>query len=235
LPAIWLAKRKSPLALKLILLYAVLFFIPWGMSRPVLRFMMPLAPFLSLAAAYGYEQGVAQQIKGFRVLGQIALGILLLSNAKLLFEVTDVLSSFQVPFGLQSRAQYLSQKLDYYDAASFVNTLSPDSLTYVVGDQRGYYYNRPVLVTPVFNTNPLTEWANQAASAEALASHLKAQGVTHVLINHTEFTRLDSVYHLFPFTKKGQANWDRFRTRVAKSIYSDRHCDVLALSPGNGS
>lgn len=234
LPALWLTKKK-PAALTLLLLYTVLFFISWGMSRPVLRFLMPLAPFLALAAAYGYEQGVLKQSKGFRTAGHVFLSLFLLLNAKLFFDATDVLTSFQVPLGLQSRTEYLSHKLDYYDAASFVNTLPQDSLTYVVGDQRGYYYNRPVLVTPVFNTNPLTDWANQADSALALAATLKAQHITHLLINHTEFARLDSTYHLFPFTEKGQANWDKLRLHVAKSIYSDHHCEVLALPSGGAS
>jgi 4-amino-4-deoxy-L-arabinose transferase-like glycosyltransferase len=235
LPAVWLGTRKLPAALSSVLLYAVLFFIPWGMSRPVLRFLVPLAPFLAVAAAYGYEQGVVPQTKGFQAIRQIVLGILLLSNVMLFFEVTDVLSSYKVPLGLQSPTDYLSQKLDYYTAASFVNTLPPDSLTYVVGDQRSYYYMTTVLVTPVFNTNPLTEWANQAASAEALASQLKVKGVTHLLINHSEFKRLNDVYHLFPFTAKGQANWDTLLSHLAKPLYSDKHCEVLALSMTGGS
>ncbi len=228
LPAIWLAKKKSP-TLVLLLLYSVFFFIPWGMMRPVLRFLLPLAPFLAVAAAYGYEEGVNKQRREFRMAGHLLLGLLLLSNARLFLEVADVLSLFRVPLGFESRTEYLSRKLDYFNAASFVNTLPLDSLTYVVGDQRGYYYNRPVLVTPVFNANPLTEWANQAASADELASRLKALGITNLLINHSEFKRLDRDYHLFPFTAKGQANWDALRSRFAKTLYEDAHCEVLAI------
>ncbi len=234
LPAIGLAKRKSS-GLTLVLLYALLFFVPWAMSRPVLRFLMPLAPFLALAAAYGYEQGINKQSREFRAAAQLFVGLLLLSNGKVFFEVTDTLSSFRVPLGLESRSEYLSRKLDYFDAASFVNTLPPNSLTYIVGDQRGYYYNRSVLVTPVFNTNPLTEWANQASSAEELASLLKARHMTHLLINHAEFQRLERAYHLFPFTAKGQANWERLLSRLAKPIYRDPHCEVFALPPGGAS
>ncbi len=233
LPAIWLAKNKSPTLVR-VLLYSVLFFIPWGMARPVLRFLIPLAPFLALAAAYGYEEGLNTQAKGYRWFGHVFLVLMLLSNAQLFFVVGDVLSVFRVPLGFESRREYLSEKVDYFDAAAFVNTLPQDSLTYVVGDQRGYYYNKPVLVTPVFSTNPLTDWANHAASAEDLASRLKAEHITHILINHSEFKRLDGVYHLFPFTAKGQANWDVLRSHLAKTLYEDRHCEVLALGSGGG-
>ena len=200
----------------------------------MLRFLVPVAPFLALAAAYGYEEGLNRQTKGFRWAGQVFLGLLLLSNACLFFEVGDVLSIFRVPLGFETRGEYLSEKLNYFNAATFVNTLPPDSLTYVVGDQRGYYYNNPVLVTPVFNTNPLTEWANQASSAEELATHLKTQRITHLLVNDSEFKRLDSVYHLFPFTAKGQANWDALRSHLTQILYKDRDCEVLALPSGGG-
>ena len=39
------------------------------MSRPVLRFLLPLAPFLALAAAYGYEQGIETQPKCDALMG----------------------------------------------------------------------------------------------------------------------------------------------------------------------
>src|SRR5437879_1915650 len=57
LPALWLIKKKSP-KLSVILIYSVVFFVSWGMTRPVLRFLLPLAPFLVLMAAYAYEQGI---------------------------------------------------------------------------------------------------------------------------------------------------------------------------------
>jgi len=228
LPALWLIKKK-PHILSLVLLYALLFFIPWGMTRPVLRFLVPLVPFLALGAAYGYTQGISRQALPLRNTGRLLLLFLCLSNARVFFEFSSILSMFHVPLGFVSRARYLSEKLDYYDAASFVNTLPPDSLTYVVGDQRGYYYNRPVLVTPVFNMNPLTAWANESASGQDLSSRLKARGITHLLVNNTEFMRLDSAYHLFPFTPQGQANWNALREHVAKPLYHDVHCDVLAL------
>jgi len=130
---------------------------------------------------------------------------------------------------LETRSQYLSEKLNYIDAASFLNSLPEGSLTYVVGDQRSYYYNKPVLVTPAFSQNPLALWANEAASPEDLNQQLKARGITHLLVNNSEFKRLDIAYHIFPFTLKGQANWDALRTREAKRIYRDNHCEVFLL------
>ncbi len=228
LPAAGLIRKRSPMY-PLLLLYALCFFVPWGMTRPVLRFLIPLAPILSLAAAYGYVEGLSSQKRWLATFGHLFLGLLISSGFLLFFEVTDTLSLFKVPLGFQSRFDYLSEKLDYFPAATFVNTLPPNSLTYIIGDQRGYYYNTPVLVTPVFNANPLTGWANQASSPKELAMLLKSRGVTHLMINRSEYQRLESAYHLFPFTSKGQANWDVLNSQLATRLYRDRHCEVLAL------
>jgi hypothetical protein len=81
----------------------------------------------------------------------------------------------------------------------------------------------------VFNTNPLTELANQTSSGKDLAARLRAQQITHILINNSEWARLDSAYHLFPFSAKGFANWKELRSHLAKPVYHDVHCDVLSL------
>jgi len=228
LPTLFFVRKYSSTISRL-LMYSACFFIPWGITRPVLRFLLPIAPFLALGAAYGYDQGIGSQVKGVRLATRVFLAILLLSNFRAFFDVADALSLFRVPLGFESRSEYLAEKLNYFEAASFVNTLPDDSLTYVIGDQRGYYYNKPVLVTPVFNSNPFTDWANEADSGEQLAAHLKARHVTHLLVNHTEMARLDPVYHLFPFTPKGQANWDKLRSGIVKRVYRDSHCEVFSL------
>jgi 4-amino-4-deoxy-L-arabinose transferase-like glycosyltransferase len=228
LPALLLIKERAS-KIQLLFFYAVCFFVPWGMSRPVLRFLLPLAPVLAVLAAYAYEHGVNTQPPMIRVLGRSVLALLWISNLWLFFQVSDILSLFRVPMGFESRTDYLLEKLDYYGAASFLQSLPDNSLTYVVGDQRGYYYNKPVIVTPVFNTNPLAAWANQASSPEEFAALIKAQHITHLLINNNEFRRLEASYHLFPFTARGQSNWDQLRTRLAKALYHDKACDVYAL------
>jgi 4-amino-4-deoxy-L-arabinose transferase-like glycosyltransferase len=231
LPAIWLAKKKPPI-LYVLLAYLLCFYMPWAMSRPVLRFLLPLAPLLAIGAGFGCEHGLLAQKRPFRLLGQAFLTLFLLSNAHLFYEVSDALRLFQVPLGFQTRDQYLRQIFsnNYYPAASFMNAnLGTETLTYVVGDQRRYYYDRPVLVTPVFNTNPLTEWANQASSPQDLENRLTERHITHLLVNNAEMERLDKAYNLFPFTPKGLSNWNGLKTKRSKLIYHDTSCDLFTL------
>ncbi len=229
LPALWLAK-KMPVRIKNSLLYCVLFFVPWGLSRPVLRFLLPIAPFLAIVGAYAYTQVVQALSPWYRRAGQLVLAALICSNVALFFEVSDSLGLFQVPMGFATRTEFLSRRLKYYRASQFLETLPENAVTYVVGDQCAYYYNRPVLIAPVFNKNPLADWANEAKSGADLVTAIKSQGVTHLLINNTELERLNGPYRIFPLTEKGKANWDQLRARAGKRIYQDIHCEVLSLS-----
>jgi len=183
----------------------------------------------ALLSAAAWTHGIAERSRVVESCGRGVLGILLLAGAVFFFQVEGVIQPFPVALGLESRDHYLARQLNYFRAAQVVNQLPMGSLTVVVGDQRGYYYNSRVLVTPVFNKNPLADWSNEAASPDDLASRLASRGVTHLLINRSEMTRLDRVYHLFPFTPQGRLNWDGLVSRRARPIYHDRDCDVLAL------
>ncbi len=227
LPVLWLA-RPLPQVLRHSLLYASLFFTAWGLSKPVLRFLLPIAPFLAFAAAYGLVQ-LKERRDPLHQVGRWLLGLLLLSNMTLFFEIADSLSLFRVPLGFETRENYLARKLKYYPAARFLDTLPGNTLTYVVGDQCSYYYNKPVLVTPAFNANPLTAWANESDTAADLMARLRARGITHLLINHLELRRLNEILHNFPWTPKGQDNWESLLETKAVSLYRDKNCEVLAL------
>lgn len=229
LPLLLLAKKQSS-PIKTLCIYCLLFFIPWGMSRPVLRFLMPLAPILSLLAAEACNgRGVTNLSRLQRVLTRSFAVCLWVSGIWLFFFVADSLSLFKVPLGLQTRTEYLAKKLPYYMAASFLNSLPADTRTLIVGDQQSYYYNRPVSVTPVFNQNPLALWANQARSADALVQVLRDHQLTHVLVNHHEMERLDKAYHIFTFTPEGRAAWEALLKQKNRRIYSDSTCEILAL------
>jgi len=221
--------RKLPRMARLLAAYSVLFFIPWAVSRPVLRFLLPLAPVLCLLSAVAWTGGVKRGSSFLRGSAKAAVAALLLVGVGFFFFVASAIQPFPVALGLESREHYLGRQINYYNAAHYINQLPEATLVFVLGDQRGYYYNKPVIVTPVFNRNPFVDLANGASSPEELDERLKSQHVTHLLINYSEWNRLDGVYHLFPFTEKGLANWDGLRNRIMHSKYRDLHCEVFAL------
>jgi len=228
LPALWLC-RKLPDTVKLLLVLCAVYFALWGMSRPVLRFLLPISPLLALLVSYAWVHGVRMQTAAVRWLSRAFLGSFVLSGLFLFVYAASLLSSFGAAIGLEGRESYLARVLDYYAAATFVNTLTPlDSCVYVLGDQRGYYYQRKTWISPVFSKNPLIEWANTVATPQALRQRLQQEGITHLLVNRSEYERL-KIYPYSTFSPQGQRNWDRMQSTLIRPLYHDRACDVYAL------
>jgi len=177
LPALALKSARSA-PVRWLLVYAGLFFIPWGMTRPVLRFMMPLAPVLALLSAHALMTGTERAGSLIRWLARAGVTAAVTSGLLIFMNIAGLLSSFSVISGLEDRDAYLSRKLDYYGAAQFINReLNDGQLALVVGDQRSYYYSRPVLVTPVFNSNPLAGSRSRGVGATApIGRHHASRG-----------------------------------------------------------
>ncbi len=230
LPWLWIGQKPHRTS-RWLLVYSLLFFIPWMMMRPVLRFLMPLLPVLALLTAQAWVGGVRTQSQGIRWLMCGFLGLFVLSGVSLFLIVTDVFSPWNVALGLETREAYLSKKLNYYPAAQFINQSLPGTSTlYLFGDQRGYYYQRRVIFNTVFSRNWMAAWADEATTPAALREAIVSRGITHILINRTEMQRLSSYNH-FTMTPEGQQRWSDFQKTMTRSVYHDIHCDVLEILP----
>jgi len=230
IPCLPFCRKSLPPIARVMIAFVALFFAPWAFTRPVLRFLLPLAPVLSILSAAAWTRTIQKRSRLAQRLATGMLVILISCGFGFFFLVEGIIQPFPAALGIESRDHYLTRQLNYYAAARFVNGLPENSLVFIVGDQRGYYYNRRVMVSPVFNQNPLVAWANEASSVQDLAAHLKARHITHILINRTEWARLNKSYDLFPFTTIGKRNWDSLQSGLARILYHDAHCDVLALS-----
>jgi len=228
-PCLAFCRKSLPPVARVMVAFTALFFVPWAFSRPVLRFLLPLAPVLSLLAAAAWSRTILQQSRNIQWIAKSLLTAFILCGFGFFFIVEGVIQPFPSAIGLEGRDHYLTRQLNYYAAAQFVNGLPDQSLVFVLGDQRGYYYNKRVIVSPVFNQNPLVAWANNASSPRELAALLKARHMTHILINRSEWARLDRSYALFPFSTLGLKNWNAFLSRFVRPVYHDAHCDVVAL------
>lgn len=226
LPCLALASRR-PAPLKALGGYAALFFTVWGLTRPVLRFLLPIAPLLAILSAYGWVHGLERGGRALRGVGYVALALLGLSNASLFFQITDVTQPFRVPLAMETRGDYLKAKLNYYGAAAFINeNTDPRTTVLIVGDQRSYYYQRRVAAWTVFNRNPLVDWADHAADASALRAELHRHADVMV-VNRAEMERL-APYGALAFSARGQKTWDAV-LRDTPAIYRDAACAVYAL------
>jgi hypothetical protein len=221
------AARERQRVVRRLAIYAALYFAAWGMSRPVLRFLLPLAPVLALLAGWGWTRGLPALGRAAQWSGRVVLGFLLLSQLSILFQMTDIIHSFAVPLGASDRKTYLVHTLNYFPAADFVNNHTPQDATILIaGDQCSYYYERDVTPTTAFHSNPFITWANDAGSASDLRTAYKKHW-SHLVINRHEWERL-RVYGTLNLTPQGIANWEAL---LAKSsvLFRDDACEVIAL------
>jgi hypothetical protein len=229
LPALWLAPRQR-LTVKRLWLFALGYMVLWGFSRPVLRFLLPLSPILALLVACGWTDGILKQPAPVRWLARGFLTCFVISGLLLFFYATSYLSSWGVALGFEDKASYLSRHLNYYPAALFINSGTPvDSHVYVMGDQRGYYYERDIRITPVFSDNPLTRWTNEASDAHTLRQQLMKEGITHLVVNKAEWDRLKLSYPSLRLTAQGELIWKMLLSSELKTLYRDPACEVYAL------
>lgn len=81
---------------------------------------------------------------------------------------------------------------DYFDAVN--RQLPQDARVLLVGEARGFYFQRDIDYTVVFNHNPFVAAIRGSKSAEDIVAWLGGHGYTHVLVNWSEIRRLARTY-----------------------------------------
>lgn len=95
-------------------------------------------------------------------------------------------ASWALPYltGQQSRDEYLMQRLDIYPIANYANqNLPPTAQIATVWEERGYYFNRPLIIGQSPDGAFIHQFVvenNPTELVEAFLSH----GITHLIINN---------------------------------------------------
>ncbi|MBI3299981.1 MAG: phospholipid carrier-dependent glycosyltransferase [Elusimicrobia bacterium] len=224
--AVWAAWGRRTMGL--LAGYCAAHWLLWFSTGVVLRFLVPLVPILSLLAANGVWHG--WQRLGER--GRWALagggGLLVWTNVALFLYINVLFGSFEVLLGAKSRREFLEAKFDYYACAAAGRDLDPAARVLVVGEQRGYYLDRPHEVTTPMAPNRFVRLAEAAADPEGLAAALKGAGFTHLLSVPREGKRLAG-YGVFDFSAHGRQVWDGLGAVLAPVFESPGRCGLYAL------
>jgi len=213
--------------MKVILFVAIFYSVSWFFSGKVLRFLLPVLPFLSLLAGNGLA-GIPQN-KVFKFLTLSTLAFVLFHNI-LLFNwvMAGGPDPSAVVFGSKGEKDYLSAKVSYYAAAKdCLNLLPKNSRIAFLGETRSYYCTNECIAPTVFDNNPLIEYSNSSASDDQLKMKFNDEGITHILINETEFSRL-STGRLF--SDHGIKLFGGFIKECSTVIYKDKHCVVYQIN-----
>jgi hypothetical protein len=157
----------------------------WFAGSQQLRFLLPIAPGLSITSAYVIEQVAQLQRKRHLPLSALLpslavglLGVTLFYQVVMLREVRPLLS----PLGFESRSAFLTRMVkDFAVGRMALQELPEGSRVLLIGDGRGYY------CLPACTPDPdHFRWSAEISdlpSEALLTKWLAERGVTHILFS----------------------------------------------------
>lgn len=222
LPLLFLLGPSGP-ASQALWLYFLTIWLLWSSTSTLVRFLMPAYPAAALlmaAALEGRTHAVLKKALSVTVLLSCALG---LYWAGWIYYSQGL---WQPLTGLVTGREYLSSTrpayaFSHYAAIEFINDkLPPRAKTLIVGDARSYYFRKDFVVSSVFDKTPAVEWAAASGDGDELYARMKAEGVTHLLVNTSEAIRLGRSYGIFYWDERTRGVFNDFWNRHLREVFA---------------
>lgn len=233
LPLLLFFNKIAPL-IKYFLVVSVVFLIGWVNSSQQFRFLIPVFPFLSVACAYTFSEGILNSARQWlRLLGWVTLCLCLLLNVlREMSYIHSTFAPFNVMMGLESKEAYLSRQLaDLYPITQYANNHLPaDAKLLYIGETRGYYADRWFIANTAEDKTMIVEVTHAASDAHDLRERLQALGITHIIFNRREATRLQREYQYFYWkTPEDQQKFEEFFRTHVHALHSINESDLLEI------
>lgn len=214
-----LYRKKHVSTALLTVLFAGLW-IPLSLATHTPRFMLPhLAPLCILLACAVMELPSAAQRKGVLLL----CGIILSANVLMTFSAPPPDHFWEAVSGRQDEDDYLHHSYwggypnPPYAGIKYLNEKTPPgSRVVLIGDSRGLYLERDYISSTVFDTPVLEYLFNSSTDPADLRQKLRAEGITHFMLNAAEMTRLKTEFH---FTPRGRENYAAFWMQYTEKVF----------------
>ncbi|OGR68148.1 MAG: hypothetical protein A2081_02320 [Elusimicrobia bacterium GWC2_61_19] len=209
-------------------LYFLCGWLLWSFASTMVRFLMPVYPAAALLIA------AALDARQHRLLRKTLAILTLFSCAFGVYWAGLILYSqgrWRPVFGLVDKDAYLAvteptYPYSHYGAIQFINyKLPPGAKTLIIGDARGSYFRKDFMVSSVFDKTPIVEYAAAAKTGEELYSRLKAEGITHLLLNPAEGIRLGKAYNMFYWDARARGIYDAFWDKHVVEVYAHEEMD----------
>ncbi|MFP4465609.1 MAG: hypothetical protein ACLFP1_00995 [Candidatus Goldiibacteriota bacterium] len=187
----------------------------WYFTGSVLRFLTPLLPAVFTGAGVVFRRFEGKTAAA-------VLGAVVLYQAHLMFHFGE---KYLEPFSFMTkhRARYISEKVSYYDAAVFINSLKKTGKILLMGEARSYYTAKPLIAYTVFDDKKIFSGFNEKDFSEKL----KDKGITHILVNLAELDRLKNAGYSGLYKLSQDPAFQKFMDKHGKRIYSDGKCMVF--------
>ncbi len=203
---------------KLVALFAAAAWIPLSVLSPMTRFFIPHLAVTALLVAHLIE-GLESRWAAisFRA-GAMGLAAL----AALGWAVMDTnRAKLSVYLGAKDFDSYLAHTVISYPTPpyagyKYLNEQTPaNSKVLIYSESRGFYLNREAVLSSPDQRTALEAWADQSADAAELARKVRAEGVSFILLNAAEMTRLKQPPRVTPAGLRVLDDfWKRYTERV---------------------
>lgn len=204
-------------------IYFICAWLLWSFASTMVRFLMPAYPAAALLIAAGLHGGRHPALrKALSLLTLFACALCLYWAALMLYSQ----GRWRPVAGLISKHDYLgatqaTYPYSHYLAIEFINEkLPPGAKTLIVGDARGSYFKKDFVVSSVFDKTPLVEYAAASKTGEELYARLRAEGITHILLNAAEGIRLGRAYNMFYWDARARGVYDEFWNEHVRELYA---------------
>lgn len=203
---------------RLIALFSAAAWIPLSLLSPVTRYFIPHLAVLALLGAYlieGLESSRAAT--SFRA-GALGLAVL----SALGWSVMDSnRAKLPVFLGSKDFNDYLAHSaVSYpppaYAGYQFLNEQTPTNAKVLIySESRGFYLRREAVLSSPDQRSALEAWADQSVDGATLARKIRGEGVSFILVNGAEMTRLKQAPRVAPAGLRVLDDfWKRYTTRA---------------------
>lgn len=194
LPMLFLTWRRGDEASRSALMFSAAGYLIWlveiatfqlGMQTRLFFYAFPL---LALLAAVALERLSAFNLPLFSTARFVSLGVSFVLGLTLLQQLLNFMAFNPLPYlvGAENRAHFLASRLfpsGYYSAMERIGTLPANSRVLFLWEPRDYYASGRALTQSDFILDAFGDLRYRYGDAASIASALRNQGFTHVLLN----------------------------------------------------
>lgn len=210
----------------------LLLYLMWSRSILIVRYLYPALALGAVSAGALFCNWKANRFQ--------KIALILLVIACTLYNLRATAIFYEMPAGqgdvigyigsTMTPDQYLAKYCAHYNGAKFVSEKLPMSAKLLfIGETMGYYFQRKYLPVSAYDRHPLEEWIRASGDSSSLASLLKREGFSHIILNRREWERLRKGYGYLNLDERGFAILNDMLASLTK-IYDDHKIEIYELS-----
>ncbi len=233
--AVWAAARRRKRGGVAVACGVAVGVLGWAVGPLLGRYLLPVLAPLAALEGVGVQLAWHRLSRGRRPL--VAGGLAVVLSWNLVAAATPVeLRRLAVTLGRADGSEILRELASYWPAVAFVNErLAPEARLLLVGESRSMYLDRDVDVEDPFAVPRLVELARNSRTPGEIAAKLRAEGITHVLVNWHEAGRIAALNgrddYFAPLTPVERARLDAFLATQLEPLFEQWPVTVFALGP----